>query len=251
MFAQSLLVPLLVASSALAHYTLDYPPSRGFVDEDEVKFCGGFSSPSSMRTPFPLTGNGPGEQSVSSFGTYELADSFSLLPIVQWDSHHAIGTVGIYVSTSENPTNWSDFSSTMAKNWFTGPNGAACTNIDMSQLNMNLTNGSLVTIQMVANGGDGNLYQCADLILLEGYTAPSNETCSNDVSLASNATATATPSLGQSASATSTGASMTMGSATGAAASASASPTSGAFRGEVVGAFLAFAMAAAGLSVAL
>ena len=38
---------------------------------------------------------------------------------MQWDSHHDIGTVGIYVSTSENPTNWSDFSTTMAKNWFT------------------------------------------------------------------------------------------------------------------------------------
>jgi hypothetical protein len=135
----------------------------------------------------------------------------------------------------------------------------------MSKLNMNLTNGSLVTIQMVANGvrifplyfhrilsdpvcvpqGDGNLYQCADLILIEGYTAPSNETCANDVSLASNATATATPSLGQSASA-----SMTMGSATtSASAAASSGSTSGATRDGVVGSFLAVALAAAGLSV--
>jgi hypothetical protein len=96
--------------------------------------------------------------------------------------------------------------------------------------------------------GDGNLYQCADLILIEGYTAPSNETCANDVSLASNATATATPSLGQSASAS--GASMTMGSATtSASAAASSGSTSGAMRDGVVGSFLAVALAAAGLSV--
>lgn len=141
----------------------------------------------------------------------------------------------------------------------------------MSNLNMNLTNGSLVTIQMVANGvripafpdfspstnsssppqGDGNLYQCADLILIEGYSVPANETCANDVSLASNATATATPSLGQSKTASASGASMTMGSATSAAASAAATTggTSGAGKVGVVGSFLAVALAAAGLSV--
>ncbi|KAJ9126048.1 hypothetical protein QFC24_002320, partial [Naganishia onofrii] len=168
-------------------------------------FCGGFAQPSSSRTPFPLSGNAP----------------------VQWDSHHAIGTVGIYISTSTNPTNWSDFSTTMAKSWFTGPTGAACTNIDMSTLNMNLTNGSLVTIQMVANGGDGNLYQCADLILLSDYTVPSNETCASDVALAANATATATPSLGQSASA-SAKASSTSGAGTSATSGAAAAASSSA-----------------------
>ncbi|KAJ9100908.1 hypothetical protein QFC20_005324 [Naganishia adeliensis] len=227
MFANTLLVSLLAASSAFAHYTLDFPESRGFVDEDEVKFCGGFNSPSSTRTSFPLSGNAP----------------------VQWDSHHAIGTVGIYISTKENPTNWSDFSTTMAKNWFTGPNGAACANIDMGTLNMNLTNGSLVTIQMVANGGDGNLYQCADLVLIDGYSVPENVTCANDVSLAANATATATPSLGASASAkTSAVGSMTSSGAAAASSAASTGSTSAAFRAEVaVGSLVAVGLAAVGL----
>ncbi|KAJ9118630.1 hypothetical protein QFC22_003850 [Naganishia vaughanmartiniae] len=208
MFASQILASLLLAPLALAHYTLEYPTARGFIDEEEVNFCGGFAQPSSTRTSFPLSGNAP----------------------VRWDSHHAIGTVGIYISTSTNPSNWSDFSTTMAKSWFTGPNGAACTNIDMSKLNMNLTNGSLVTIQMVANGGDGNLYQCSDLILLSDYTVPSNETCATDVALAANATATATPSLGQSASAK---ASSTSGGATSAVASASSSAAASA--GQKVG----------------
>ncbi|KAI5451298.1 hypothetical protein NCC49_001894 [Naganishia albida] len=221
MFANTLFCSLLAASSAFAHYTLDFPTSRGFVDEDEVKFCGGFNSPSTARTPFPLSGNAP----------------------VQWDSHHAIGTVGIYISTEENPTNWSDFSTTMAKNWFTGPNGAACANIDMGMLNMNLTNGSLVTIQMVANGGDGNLYQCADLVLIEGYSVPENVTCANDVSLAANATATATPSLGASASAKTSAVSSSAP-----AAASSTGGTSGAGKVEVAfGGLVAMGLAAAGL----
>ncbi|KAJ9101117.1 hypothetical protein QFC21_003335 [Naganishia friedmannii] len=227
MLASHVLASLILAPLALAHYTLDYPASRGFVDENEVNFCGGFTQPSSSRTPFPLSGNAP----------------------VQWDSHHAIGTVGIYISTAANPTNWSDFSTTMAKSWFTGPTGAACTNIDMSTLNMNLTNGSLVTIQMVANGGDGNLYQCADLILLSDYTVPSNETCASDVALAANATATATPSLGQSASAkaSSTSGATAATRAVAAASSSAAAANSG--TGLMVGIPSAGAWVGAGLLI--
>ncbi|KAJ9110696.1 hypothetical protein QFC19_001525 [Naganishia cerealis] len=231
MLTHSLLASLLAASSALAHYTLDYPASRGFVDDNEVNFCGGFTQPSSTRTSVPLSGNIPGTLYVAPL-SFRPEPGTHLLPtphIVQWDSHHAIGTVGIYISTAQNPTNWSDFSETMAKSWFTG---------------------------------DGNLYQCADLVLVEGYTVPANETCNTDVALAANATATATPSLGQSAApsssapASSKGASSASGGASAAASSApasSAGATSGAWKviGSPAGVAAAAAVAVFGVGLVI
>lgn len=54
--ASSLSVLLASASCALAHFTLDYPTTRGFTEDIEDQFCGGFKDPSSNRTSFPLNG---------------------------------------------------------------------------------------------------------------------------------------------------------------------------------------------------
>lgn len=97
-----------------------------------------------------------------------------------------------------------------------------------------LANGSLVTLQVQFNGGDGNLFQCADLVLLSDYQAPSNETCSNDVSLQANATQ----------SVTSVAASATTSSAP-SASSATQSQASGAQQGLMVPSLLVGAMMAA------
>lgn len=47
---------LLCSSVAMAHYTLDYPPSRGFSDDDEpIAPCGGAAyNAAGNRTQFPL-----------------------------------------------------------------------------------------------------------------------------------------------------------------------------------------------------
>ncbi|ORY34217.1 hypothetical protein BCR39DRAFT_516819 [Naematelia encephala] len=181
---RGLLGASVLVSTAMAHYTLDYPISRGFDDDNEVNFCGGFNSVENPRQPFPL-----------SNGTIHI------------DSHHTLATVVAYISTSSNPTSFNDFNTTsngtsipLLTNFFQVPEGDSCWTVDMAGLNIGLTNGSLVTLQVQFDGGDGNLYQCADLVLLSDFTTPSNETCSSDATTAS-ITSTATSS--QAASSTS------------------------------------------------
>jgi hypothetical protein len=102
-------LPLL----ASAHFTLDYPTSRGFDENIEprasdgltnltrvgppnrfdallTEFCGGFPTPSSERTPFPLSGSAP----------------------VLIDSHHPSAIVGMFISFDSNPTSFSQFNQT-------------------------------------------------------------------------------------------------------------------------------------------
>ncbi|KAK8865823.1 hypothetical protein IAR55_000971 [Kwoniella newhampshirensis] len=200
---KSLLVASALASTALAHFTLDYPTSRGFDDENEPQFCGGFSSVET-RQPFPL-GQGP----------------------IHIDSHHPLATVVAFISTSENPTSFGDFNTTsngtsipLATPIFQVAEGDSCFNVDLGGLNVGLSNGSLVTLQVQFDGGDGALYQCTDLVLIEGYNVPSNETCTSD---AAHTNATSSSSALPSASATSSsGSSATSSAATSASASGSA-----------------------------
>lgn len=81
--------------------------------------------------------------------------------------------------------------------------------------------------------GDGDLYQCSDLVLIQGYEVPSNETCTDDASRTSNASSTSSGSA----------------TATSAAATSSSSGTSGAIK-EVVGlGALSLALGIAGLII--
>ncbi|ODN84399.1 hypothetical protein L202_00356 [Cryptococcus amylolentus CBS 6039] len=227
---QTLLASSLMASTALAHFTLDYPTTRGFDEDKESDFCGGFTSVSS-RQPFPL-GSGP----------------------VHIDSHHTLATVVAFISTSENPSSFDDFNTTsngtsipLASSIFQVAEGERCFNIDLGSL-VGLTNGSDVTLQIQYDGvsplllieehyltlgqGDGNLYQCADLTLIDGYEIPSNETCTTDASKASNASATSSGA----ASATSS-------------ASTDSSSSSGGHKGIVGFGIMSVAMGLAGLTL--
>lgn len=158
MFANTLLCSLLAASSAFAHYTLDFPVSCSLCascKRTKADFIAGcrlaeglwtrmksrYVHPESMpravaeisfwvlvlrrfRLALDRANSFPPERQrsrlVSPLSPYRWTPHADApVATVQWDSHHAIGTVGIYISTEENPTNWSDFSTTMAKNWFT------------------------------------------------------------------------------------------------------------------------------------
>ncbi|WVR05799.1 hypothetical protein IAU60_002824 [Kwoniella sp. DSM 27419] len=231
---RALLTAALVATSATAHFTLDYPTSRGFDDDNEPQFCGGFTNVSA-RQPFPL-GSGP----------------------VHIDSHHNLATVVAFISTSSNPTSFDDFNKTangtsipLATDFFQVTSGDKCFNIDLGSLGLGLTNGSEVTLQVQYDGGDGNLYQCADLVLIENYSVPSNETCTSDAAKAGNATTTA--AAGSSSSAASGTGSMSHASSSAPSASASKG-SSGALAQRDVGSLSwviggAAGMAAAGLAL--
>ncbi|WWC58527.1 uncharacterized protein I303_101070 [Kwoniella dejecticola CBS 10117] len=220
MFAlKALLVNALVASSALAHFTLDYPTSRGFDDDNEPQYCGGFPSVASPRQPFPL-GQGP----------------------IHIDSHHALATVVAFISTSSDPTSFDDFNKTsngtsipLASSIFQVKQGEACFNVDLGNLGVGLTNGSEVTLQVQYDGGDGNLYQCTDLILIEGYSVPSNETCTNDASLSgASSSSTASSGSGSSSAAATSAASSSAPSSSSSSSSGSSSGAQGMFSKNIV-----------------
>ncbi|ORY89067.1 hypothetical protein BCR35DRAFT_262814 [Leucosporidium creatinivorum] len=203
--ALAALVPL-----AAAHFTLDYPATRGFDEDLEPQFCGGFPDVSSTRQPFPLSGSAP----------------------ILIDSHHPSAQVGILISLDSNPTSFDNFTTTSTGDaipmllpfgQITGT-GEFCFNVDVGSLGLsNVTNGTVATIQVEFNGGDGLLLQCTDIVLVSDYTVPSNVTCAN---------ATATTSASDSASSSAT--------ATGSMGSGTSTPASGANKvGAAVGAVLA------------
>ncbi|GAA5938788.1 uncharacterized protein JCM15063_004868 [Sporobolomyces koalae] len=140
------------------------PQSRGFDEDIEPQFCGGFNSTASSRTPFPLNAQGS----------------------ILIDSHHPSAQVAVLISFDENPTSIQQFthlangsSYGLLQNFESlSGEGEFCLSVDIASLNVGATNGTPATIQVEFNGGDGTLFQCADVILVQNYTAPSNVTSS-------------------------------------------------------------------------
>ncbi|KPV73508.1 uncharacterized protein RHOBADRAFT_4995, partial [Rhodotorula graminis WP1] len=166
---------------ASAHFTLDFPPTRGFDEDLESQFCGGFATPASSRTPFPLSGPAP----------------------VTIGSHHASADVAIFLSFDSNPTSFADFNETSSGQSY-GPlkpfgqisgTGDYCYTVDVASLGIsNLSNGTVATLQVEYNGGDGYLFQCADLVLVSDYSTPSNVTCANSTEAATSSSSAAAAS---------------------------------------------------------
>ncbi|BGP34266.1 hypothetical protein JCM10296v2_006081 [Rhodotorula toruloides] len=215
----------LVAAAALpllasAHFTLDYPYTRGFDEDLEPQFCGGFNTPSSLRTPYPLSGSAP----------------------LLIDSHHPTADVAVLISFDQNPSNFSAFNQTSEGQRYgllkpfgrINGQGEFCFNVDIASLGVNgLQNGSVATIQVEFNGGDGALFQCSDIVLVSNYSAPSNITCSNATAAASASTGASQTASGSMANPSQTG-----------------SPSSGAGR-VVVGMAVGAVAVVAGVALAL
>ncbi|RDB28521.1 hypothetical protein Hypma_015284 [Hypsizygus marmoreus] len=149
---------------ASAHFRLLYPEPRGlYVADEEPKFCGGYNNAVSNRTIFPLSG-----------GFFTV------------NSGHGGWTAGVIISTVQNPTSFDNFS-VSGQQQIVGPYakeeaaGTFCIPLNISAAGIDgATDGANVTIQIVFAGGDGNLYQCADLTLSSELTAPPNATCHNE-----------------------------------------------------------------------
>ncbi|KAF9042093.1 hypothetical protein BJ165DRAFT_1331430, partial [Panaeolus papilionaceus] len=131
-----------LATTVHAHFQLQYPPPRGvFVEDDEPSFCDGYTNPTANRTRFPLTGG-----------------------VFSWNSEHPDWVSAFFISTT-NATSFNDFSQVNAFFQATGE-GVVCVSLDLKSSNATgLTNGQNVTVQVLFDGGDGALYQCADLTL--------------------------------------------------------------------------------------
>ncbi|KAJ7745912.1 hypothetical protein DFH07DRAFT_889913 [Mycena maculata] len=189
--------PALVFASLLAlvnaHFQLQFPLPRGpFVMDSEPNFCDGYTNAVSNRTIFPLTGG-----------------FFSL------NSEHTSWTAGVAISTIQDPTSFNDFAQIVPFFKDSGE-GLFCFPLDLLSTNATgLTSGENVTIQITFDGGDGELFQCADLTLSSTATIPSNVSCTNGTSSASGS-ATSTAPAGASATSGSP-ANTTSGSSAGAA----------------------------------
>ncbi|KIJ45495.1 hypothetical protein M422DRAFT_120675, partial [Sphaerobolus stellatus SS14] len=160
---------LLASAFALAngHFLLNYPPTRGF-DEDKVRSCivRGFSS-NGTRNPFPLT---DGWVSITS----EHPKSFFI----------------VVVSFDEDPTTFSEFNTTSNgtkipplepfTNLFS--TGDACVPVNVGATGF-AKNGTNATILVQFDGGDGDLFQCSDIVLLDNVKLPSDAKCSNTTNI--------------------------------------------------------------------
>lgn len=161
-----------LAAVANAHFQLQYPLPRGVFNMDnEVTFCDGYDSVATNRTQFP-TGQA----------------------FISLNSEHPLWTAAVYISNSSNPTSFDQF--TQITPFFQEAiEGLFCMNFDLSTTNATgLTSGENVTMQILYNGGDGNLYQCADLTLSDTATTGS-ATCSNTTA-SSSAFGLSAPSTG-------------------------------------------------------
>ncbi|KAH9937484.1 uncharacterized protein B0H18DRAFT_199471 [Fomitopsis serialis] len=166
-FATAAVLSALV-SAVSAHFHLQYPSPRGpFNMQNELTFCDAYGQVTTNRTVFPL-----------SNGYYLLT------------SEHPLWTLGVIISTVPDPDNFANFTDSqgndqMAVNYFeTSGEGAFCAPIDIGAANIaGVQDGSNVTIQFIFDGGDGELYQCADLTLSANMTSiPSDVSCTNATS---------------------------------------------------------------------
>ncbi|KAH7064984.1 hypothetical protein B0J12DRAFT_734376 [Macrophomina phaseolina] len=135
---------LLTTLSTLtsAHFTLTWPPSRGFDDDKAPSFpCGGFDTPSANRTSFPLSG----------------------API-QLNMGHTETNLQVLLGIGNDPG--SAYNIVLRPTFRERGPEDFCMGDIVIPASANLTEGQNATIQVVSNGDpDGGLYQCADITI--------------------------------------------------------------------------------------
>ncbi|CDS01751.1 uncharacterized protein SPSC_00146 [Sporisorium scitamineum] len=199
----SALAALALASSAAAHFTLDYPATRGF-DEDleNQNFCGGFSDVSLPRQPWYYQ-NGP----------------------VEIDSHHDSAVVNIYISYSV-PTSAQSFlaASPLRHDLDITGEGEFCFHANASTTNVAGvtpragTNATLM-VEFISTE-HGHLYQCSDVVFTDDKSVGANVTCTDAL------TAAGSSGAGANSTTSSTSSSKPAAATSSAAASASSTPKS-------------------------
>lgn len=131
------LVLSLLPISAMAHFKMVWPSARGFDEANIVNFpCGGFNTASTSRTSVPLTGTFP----------------------IQLSMEHTSVKGAVYMAFGNDPQT---AFSIQLRNTFqeTGPDNFCIGGVTIPS-NLNITEGTNATIQVVTNGDpNGGLYQ--------------------------------------------------------------------------------------------
>ncbi|KDQ63868.1 hypothetical protein JAAARDRAFT_29920 [Jaapia argillacea MUCL 33604] len=159
-----------------AHFQLQYPIPRGpFVEDSEPTFCDGYANVTANRTVFPLN---------SAF--------------IELNSEHTSWIIGVIISTAQDPTSFNDFHDPKNSSAFyqvmpfnqQSGEGLFCLPINLGSFG--IADGTNATIQVIFDGSDGILYQCADLTLSSSATVPTG-TASGCKNLTVTSTAAALP----------------------------------------------------------
>ncbi|KAJ3175693.1 hypothetical protein HDU87_005836 [Geranomyces variabilis] len=145
------------AGVAQAHFTLDSPQTRG-MDEDKEPTapCGGFDTISNPRQNFPISG-----------GVIKLTSEHTTASTKFFFVSGAAPAAADFTNSSLSHSAAADLAITKA-----GPTQSATVNLSSFA-----KVGDVGTIQLIFNGGDGNLFQCSDVMLTAAVTpAPATGT---------------------------------------------------------------------------
>ncbi|KAL8664780.1 MAG: hypothetical protein Q9202_002783 [Teloschistes flavicans] len=150
----TLLTLVSLTALASAHFTLDYPPARGF-DEDQLGTfpCGGQNTISNNRTSWPLAG-GP----------------------IQLTMEHDQAAVQVLIALGNDVTD--DFNAVLVPITQEEGIGKFCLSSVKVPESLGVKDGDNATIQVVTNGDpNGGLYNCADITF--SSTNSSAQECTN------------------------------------------------------------------------
>ncbi|KAI9697455.1 MAG: hypothetical protein M1836_004733 [Candelina mexicana] len=152
----SLLLTIILTLTPLisAHFHLNYPVARGYVEDTLAQFpCGGQNSVSNNRTSWPVAG-GP----------------------VALRMGHSMSAVQVLLALGNDPG--SNFNITLMPIFQEQGLGDFCMKNVMVPSSLNVKDGMNATIQVITNGDPtGGLYNCADITFKTDAPAPS--TCTN------------------------------------------------------------------------
>jgi len=145
---------LAIASLTSAHFTLEFPKARGSGEDTLDQFpCGGFNTPSTERTPWPITGG----QIALKMG-------------------HSQSNVEVLIAMGNNPGN--AFNTILRPTFLQTGLGDFCMQGLTLPSTFNVTDGVNATIQVITNGDPaGGLYNCADITF--SSTAAAAGSCTN------------------------------------------------------------------------
>lgn len=133
MKSYSLITVLSLAAAANAHFTLEYPASRGDNDQSQATGpCGGLNTPSDTRTPWGLEGG-----------------------VLRFEAGHDEANTAVYLALGNNPTT-EDFNITLAPKFLQTGLGTFCWNsLVIPEGTAGIEDGVNATIQVVQEGHTG------------------------------------------------------------------------------------------------
>jgi len=145
---------LAIASLTTAHFNLDFPKVRDFNEDTLDQFpCGGYNTPSTARTPWPLTGG----QIALRMG-------------------HSQSHIEVLIALGNDPG--SAFNTILRPTFLQTGLGAFCMTGLTLPSTFNVSEGTNATIQVITNGDPaGGLYNCADITF--SSTAAAAGSCQN------------------------------------------------------------------------